>query len=387
MKPSIRFFFDHLSDGLLVLSGLGVVRYANPASQTVLASQLGEIIPFDTLRQSIDALALGRLPSPQCLSFDLGAPGSPRCVATTLMKSPVADEYLLILHPDDAGRHEHNRLANFVEMLDSSLEGPTQRLIAAAERMLQSFAGQAGSDLVLTREVSELGRRADELRNEIQQISLYAASCSALTLLGDDRIEIAQWLAEALAAARSTLVQRGIRLCFAGINDNLPVIYGSKHFLTRALAVYLKHLAGHLEYNSYMQVSVERRGAAIQLALIDYGTQGPAFPTIISESPTAGPSPDAAHTLDLSLPICKRIMELHRGRLLVINESERLHKIVFELPTGLPPTSDSELGMRQALRYAHDLRCLLKQQETSPGKGASVPSQGNPSIPLGAQPA
>ena len=35
--------------------------------------------------------------------------------------------------------------------------------------------------------------------------------------------------------------------------------------LTRALAVYLKHLAGHLEYNSYMQVSVERRGAAIQL--------------------------------------------------------------------------------------------------------------------------
>jgi hypothetical protein len=121
-------------------------------------------------------------------------------VATTLMKSPVAEEYLLILHPDDAGRHEHNRLANFVEMLDSSLEGPTQRLIAAAERMLQSFAGQAGSDLVLTREVSELRRRADELRNEIQQISLYAASCSALTLLGDDRIEIAQWLAEALAA-------------------------------------------------------------------------------------------------------------------------------------------------------------------------------------------
>ncbi len=89
----------------MVLNGLGVVRYANPASQTVLASQLGEIIPFDTLRQSIEALALGRLPSPQCLSFDLGAPGSPRCVATTLMRSPVADEYLLILHPDDAGRH------------------------------------------------------------------------------------------------------------------------------------------------------------------------------------------------------------------------------------------------------------------------------------------
>lgn len=50
MKPSIRFFFDHLSDGLLVLNGLGVVRYANPASQTVLASQLGEIISFDALR-------------------------------------------------------------------------------------------------------------------------------------------------------------------------------------------------------------------------------------------------------------------------------------------------------------------------------------------------
>ena len=43
MKPSIRFFFDHLSDGLLVLNGLGVVRYANPASQTVLASQLDPV--------------------------------------------------------------------------------------------------------------------------------------------------------------------------------------------------------------------------------------------------------------------------------------------------------------------------------------------------------
>lgn len=367
MNSNIQQLFDSLSDGLLILNAQGVVRYANPAALPVIACRVDDILPFDKLRQTIDELQKGYLDSPQTLALDIGPAGAPRLIDLTLMSSPVAEEFLLLVHPDDERRDVRNTFTNFIEMLDSSLERPIQKLLGSSERLLDSFARQAGEDFGLNQEIAELRRCADDLRNEIQQISLFASSCSAVTMLSDERIRIPELLAESLAAARPSLLANGIRLCFAGIDDGLPVIYGSKQFLGRALTVYLKHLATELVPNSYMQISAERCGSFIRLVLTDYGEKGPEFPTEITESSFAKQF-DSSHSLDLSLPICRRILELHRGRLQVINEKERVHRIIFELPAGTPPVTDVDLGMRQALRYAHDLLLLMKHREAAPSE-------------------
>lgn len=367
VNANIRHLFERLSDGLLILNAQGVVRYANPVALAAFACAVDEVVPFDKLRQTIDKLTKGYLESPQKIPLDIGPAGASRRIDTTLISSPVVEEFLLLIHPADQQRDVRNTFTNFIEMLDSSLERPIQKLLGSAERLLDSFGQQAGEDFGLNQALGALRRDAEGLRNEIQQISLFASSCSAVTMLNDERIRIPELLAEAVAAARPALLAHGIRLCFAGIDDSLPVIYGSRHFLGRALTVYLKHLATHLAPNSYMQISVERCGSFIRLVLTDYGDKGPEFPTEITESSFAEQF-DAGYGLDLSLPICRRILELHRGRLLVINEKERVHRIVFELPAGVPPVSDVDLGMRQALRYAHDLLLLMKHQEAAPAE-------------------
>lgn len=363
MSPNIRQFFDYLSDGLLILNAQGFVRYANPAAIALSGWRLDEKLPSPRLSQALADLIDGTVTSPQQVIVDIGQSEVSRPVEATLISSPVADEFLLLMPVTDKRQDARNTFANFIEMLDSSLERPTQKLIGAAERMLESFAQRAGDDFVLAQEVGELRRAADELRNEIQLISLFATSCSAVTMLSDERIVIPELLAEAVASARPKLLPQGIRLCFAGINDSLPVIYGSRYFLGKALTVYLKHLAAELEPNSYIQISAERSGSFLRLVMTDYGNKGPEFPTEITESSFAEQDFESGRPLDLSLPICKRILELHRGHLQILTEDERLHRIVFELPAGTPPVADIDLGMRQALRYAHDLLLLLKQRE------------------------
>lgn len=371
MNPNIRLFFDCLSDGLLILNSQAVVRYANPVAVSALACRVDEVIAFDNLRQTVSKLHNGYLASPQRLGIDIDKPGGPRGIEVSVMSSPVADEFLLLVHPEDKRQDVRNIFANFIEMLDCSLERPVQKLIGSSDRLLAKFSSQVGDDFVLNQEINELRRCADELRNEVQQISLFATSSSAVSMLSDERVEIPELLAEVVTAVRPILTLHGIRLCFAGIDDSLPVIYGSRYFLSKALMVYLKHLAVHLAPSSYIQISVERYGSAVRLIFTDYGVKGPKYPTEITESSFASNALDGSQNLDLSLPICKRILELHRGRLQVINENERLHRIIFELPTGTPPTADVDLGMRQALRYAHDLLLLMKQKDGVPANSGA----------------
>ena len=121
MNSNIQQLFDSLSDGLLILNAQGVVRYANPAALPVIACRVDDILPFDKLRQTIDELQKGYLDSPQTLALDIGPAGAPRLIDITLMSSPVAEEFLLLVHPDDERRDVRNTFTNFIEMLDSSL--------------------------------------------------------------------------------------------------------------------------------------------------------------------------------------------------------------------------------------------------------------------------
>jgi hypothetical protein len=72
------------------------------------------------------------------------------------------------------------------------------------------------------------------------------------------------------------------------------------------------------------------------------------------------PTKNGIPTIELSLPLCERVLELHGGSISFSQEGSDLNQITFEIPTGAPAEQSDEHGVEQAQRYAHDLHKLLQ---------------------------
>lgn len=81
----------------------------------------------------------------------------------------------------------------------------------------------------------------------------------------------------------------------------------------------------------------------------------------------------AANTpgLGLGLPLARRIVEMHQGRLALDQELDGFITASIELPTSTSPFASPETDIAQAQRYASDLARLMTRRPRSGGRSAS----------------
>jgi K+-sensing histidine kinase KdpD len=111
-------------------------------------------------------------------------------------------------------------------------------------------------------------------------------------------------------------------------------------------------------------ISAKSSGNVVLLTVTNYGE------TIPDKGIRAMlPLPDAAgskplEALNLTLSLCKRVVELHGGSLRLVRENGKVGSIVFELPVGAPARlsgdSCSECSIAlQAMQFARDLAEIM----------------------------
>jgi signal transduction histidine kinase len=368
MNPKMQRLFDSLKDGLLIVSPVNrEIRYANQAARAMLPVTVGKPLSGGWMHSQISAIQRGYLKPPLIFEIDLPGPSQAEDqVQVTLLPSPVGNDFIAILKNISDEQAYQNVISNLAEMLDCEFRGPMREFLGAVDRMLSQFEPKAKESWAQRESVAEVSRMSSLLEERLQQIGLLASVFKETPMCGEERIAVSELIIEVLVSTRPLLTEHGLRVSFSGINDGLPVIYGSRTFLTQALAGYLRHLVERIDRGASILISAKAKGNFILLYIASYGKSAPPGKSrrvLLPLLSVRGSKNFEA--LALTLPLCKRVVELIGGSVHFDDGAGEMSKITFELPVGAPAVKDREIGLQQAQRYAQDLLTLMQRQATT----------------------
>lgn len=368
MNRNIRLLFDNLKDGLLIVSPAGVVQFANVTARALVQIAIGKPLAGEWLRSQLMAIERGYLNPP--LTFDIAVPGqtdAADCMQVTILPSPVGRDFVVLMKNLTAEQCYENVIGNLAEMLDCEISQPMQQFLNAATKMVGQLKEASGTNTAIFEQVAEVDRRAGLLVRRLKQIGVLASVFKTSPIRGDDRIVVSDLIIEAVATLKAQILERQIGLSYAGLLNGLPVIYGSRIFLVHALAGYLRYLVKQSDPGANILISARAKGNFMLLGITSFGqcaipggNSRPFMPLL--DNISAG----GEEGLNLTLPLCKRVVELNGGHLRLEREGESVNRIVFELPIGAPAVNDRDLGLKQAERYAEDLLTMMKRGDISP---------------------
>jgi signal transduction histidine kinase len=366
----MRQLFDNLDDGVAIVSPEAILRYANKAALKVLPATLGEILPADNIRHQLQAARAGYVKLP--LSVEIDAPGhkiDPDRLRATLLPAPVGDDYVLLLSNITESQLYENTVGNLAEILQVELADPVERFVDAVDALRQHLGAQGAKDLGLSQTLLDgLARDGALIAARLPRLALLARSFSHAPMLRDERMVVGDLVSEAFARAKSTLRARRIRVGLSGINEQLPVVYGSPSWLGQALGEYIEHLAGNTEQGSELRLSAHASGnfVTLHLASEGFGIANHLRERVFlpfNPNRAADEADQAGEHLSLGMALCKRIVELHGGHVRLTGNNDEITEIAIELPTGgLRARDTPQAGIDQAQRYARDLATLMQRQ-------------------------
>ncbi|MCP5191148.1 MAG: ATP-binding protein [Pseudomonadales bacterium] len=153
-----------------------------------------------------------------------------------------------------------------------------------------------------------------------------------------DRIQPRVLVSEMLLASRPVLARRRIRVSVLGVNQELPVVHGSRHWLVQAMSECIRHMVSLAREDSQFLLMAKNNRGCIAFTLRNTGQALPfqlrdrAFVPIHRNG---GPTEGAEFGLGLAL--CKRVLAQHNGRVhLEVTDGES-RTLVMELPTNSMP--------------------------------------------------
>ena len=370
MNLEMQLLFDSLKEAILIVAKTGAVLYANQPAQKILPLVIGQPLAAGWLSGQLKSIRRGYLKPP--VTFEIDAPRNGAAAEqtdrlhVTLLTSPVPGDFIVVMQTTTTEQMYQNVISNLAEMLDSEFRAPMEKFLGSAADMLVRFEGQADKDWELRESVARVSRMGTELTALLQQIGLLASTYKASPMRGEDRIPVSELVADVVLGSTLLLRKRRINVSYCGLSDGLPVIYGSRNFLVQALAGYLRHLVERLDSGANILISAKPHGNFIRLAIANYEGIAPAGTEQQFLPLMAASDSKPANLLGLTLPICKRVLELNGGNLYFDKEEGKVGTITFELPVGAPANDSRQQEMKQAFRYAEDLCTLLRLDNSAP---------------------
>lgn len=367
MNLNMRKLFDSLRDGLVIVSPDGLVRYANHVASQGLAPVVGKPLPSDAIRHQIRAAWQGYVKLP--LTLEVDAPGQSRDadrLRVTLMHSPVGEEYVVVVHNITESQFYENTINNLAEVMRQELSQPFQGMVRGLEVLLEKLGNEdVYADPALLR---ELGDRVAEdgaaLLRHMNQLLLMAETFSRAPMVGNDRILVRDLVSEVLLAAKPLLAHKRIRVSMLGVSEELPTLYGSRRWLVQAMGEYIQYMAGQAKEDSEFLLTAKGGGNFIIFHLRNTGQGLPVHLRDRAFLPFhrgAGAPDGAPLGLGLGLALCKRVLELHKGHVRLVESEGETNELIMELPAGGALEAEEAAGIEQAQRYAQDIARLMQR--------------------------
>jgi signal transduction histidine kinase len=377
MSLPIHTLFNRLSDGLAIVAPDGSVRFANEALGRMLQVSAGVPFPHEMIAKQIERATAGHLPIPHRFDTELSHNAhlaEPDRIRVHIVSSPAGKDLVVVVHNLTEASFYENTVANLITLIDRELHEPLERFADAFEQLIKRAVDADASPSELLNERDQVLVDGRRLVEEIKLLANLAKLGQGRALNTNERIVPEQWLPEVVAQNEAKARDRKQRLMIVGAEAELPVIYGSAHWLGLALSACLDNAIMHSSMNTDILISTLASGGFLRITVRNHG-QGALSPMLrsrlmkplvrgLNARVSAGPG------LGLGLSLARNIIELHKGHLTLEQDLDGFATCAIELPTGGALHDTEQSSLEQAQRYARDLARLMQRQAEKQGNSS-----------------
>lgn len=364
MTPSIQTLFNSLTDGLAIIGRDGRVRFCNEAMSRLLPVTPQSQFPLSSVTRLIEQATAGHLPLPHrfetLLEHDPEV-ADPDCLVGHIVHSPVGGDLILVLNNVTEAESYDVAIANLSALIERTLLAPLEQFAQDFESLLNATSGAwLPVDPTLQEKTISKGR---ELIKQLQMVSNFVQVSRASAVTAMERIELNDWLIHCLSEHTVDANKRGVRLTLTNDKEASQILYGSKHWLSKALGACLENAIEHSDHGAEIVVSVTSLERFIRVDIRNHGRKlrSPMLRRRLSKPFVRGRLASAKRpALGLGLPLARSIIEMHRGRLSLEQDLDGFVTCKLELPiSDACSVSMPDMQEAQALRYARDLARLM----------------------------
>lgn len=363
MNENVRLLFDNLREGLLIASSRAQqIVYANPLARRMASINVNDTIP-GWLSTQVLAVQNGYLTLPFTFQITLNNVESENFLAhITVLSSPVVTDYVIILNPATAIPDPLPAMSNLAEILDCEFSAPMANFVTAIAELQEQLGNLRKESLGVFSAIDSVNRNADALKESFSKICLMSQAYKFNPIRSDERITLSLLIDDVLSNVSKLLISRHVRVSFSGVEDNVPVVYGNKVLMTQAIAGYVRELVTGVDSGTHILFSIKTNGHFVMLTLDNCGRIPPTgrggrkLPYLSGKQLS-----EEDNRAELSLSMCRRVIELSGGNLRIEKSEGLLASITIELPVGAPKNKNEEY-IQQAQRYAEDLARVMTKK-------------------------
>ena len=353
MNEAFKLLFDQVKSGIVWVQRNGAVRYANKAAVQMTPVMLGQAMMDPVAERTVKAAGQGMLNLP--FSFELTTQEAhPDTIRAVLIPAPVGQDLMVVLNNVSEERWYSQALENLIGYIEAEMAAPIEQLARRLPDMERVVRQPTPQDVEwLTKDARALSVKLGKLRD---LVAVFGESA----IQRDERILVNELLQEALANVIGQAKGRNITVATQGLDAELPVVYGSRHWLSIAVAEYLEQSIRSARPGGLIELSVQAVGTRVIVRARNQGL----FVSNHERRSAFVPFGvgDSARTTDertsIGLALIERIVAQHGGTVRIEDEFDAVD-FVLEIPAGAPASQDAQLSVEQAQRYARDMAQLM----------------------------
>lgn len=375
MNEAFRMLFDQVKSGVIWVQRNGVVRYANKAAVQMTPVILGQALLDPVAERTVKAAGQNMLKLP--FAFELTTQEAhPDTIRAAVINAPVGQDLMVVMNNVSEERWYSQALENLIGYVEAEMAQPIEALAQKLPKTAQLVQqqGAAGDLKVMVQEAAALSIKLGKLRD---LVSVFGESA----LQRDERIMLPDLLRQAMAEVMPQASARNVTVVMAVVNGELPAVYGSSHWLSKATSEYLEQSIRSAQPGGLIELSIQSVGTRVMVRARNQGLfvsnherRNAFVPFGVGDSAKPG---DKRRGIGLAL--AQRILEQHGGSVRIEDEFDSVD-FVLEIPAGAPASQDAQLSVEQAQRYARDMSQLMAR---SMAKRVKMDDNSSAPVPLG----
>lgn len=353
MNDAFRLLFDQVKSGVVWVQRNGTVRYANKAAVQMTPVMLGQPMMDPVAERTVKAAGQGMLtlPFPFELTTQEAHPDSIRAV---VINAPVGQDLMVVMNNVSEERWYSQALENLIGYIEAEMAEPIE-LLSRQLPQIERMAKQPSQG-----EIEQMARNARALSSKLGKLRDLVAVFGESAIQRDERVLVNELIQAALVDVIHQARARNITVTTQGLEDEMPPVYGSRHWLVRAMSEYLEQSIRSAQPGGLIELSVQAVGTRVivrarnrGLFVSNHERRSAFVPFGVGDNAR----PQAERT-SIGLALSERIVAQHGGSVRIEDEFDAVD-FVLEIPAGAPATQDAQLSVEQAQRYARDMAQLL----------------------------
>ncbi len=354
MNEAFRQLFDQVKSGVIWLQRNGTVRYANKAAVQMTPVMLGQPLMDAVAARTVKAAGQDMLTLP--FPFELtNQESTPDTIRAVVMGAPVGNDLMVVLNNVSEERWYSQALENLIGYIEAEMAQPIEALSRKLPRI-----GQLAPEQGHAEELAQLVQDAHQLSAKLGKLRDLVSVFGESAIQRDERILLSDLVRQAVNEVMPAAKGRNITLAFSGFDSDLPAVYGSRHWLSKAMSEYLEQSIRSAQPGGLIQLSVQAVGTRVMVRARNQGlfvSNHERRSAFVPFGVGDAAQPPQGRT-GIGLALSQRILEQHGGCVRIEDEFESVD-FVLEIPAGAPATQDAQLSVEQAQRYARDMSQLL----------------------------